>query len=52
MTDRERLEELLELESGLSDWDMEFIESLTRWTGEFTIKQQIKLRELHDEQFE
>ena len=36
---RKMLDELLELESGLSDWEVNFIDSVCNWTGNFTQKQ-------------
>lgn len=42
------LEELLNLESGLSQWEMEFIESLSNWDGVFTGKQAETLTKIYD----
>ena len=37
--DREHLKDLLDLESGLTPWEVEFIDSLDGWRGPFTTKQ-------------
>lgn len=36
---REMLQDLLDLEEGLSDWEVNFIDSLDNWKGKFTPKQ-------------
>ncbi len=45
------LEELLDLDSGLSSWEIEFIESLDEWDGMFTQAQFAKLKEVHERHF-
>lgn len=42
------LEELLNLESSLSSWEMDFIESLNNWDGAFTEKQAETLTKIYD----
>jgi len=42
------LEELLELDSGLTSWEIGFIESLDEWDGHFTEGQYEKLQEVHN----
>ncbi len=36
---RKMLDELSELEEGLNDWQIDFIESVNKWEGNFTQKQ-------------
>lgn len=36
---RGMIKELLDLEDGLSDWEIDFLESVDNWTGNFTQKQ-------------
>ena len=36
---RDMLKELLDLERGLSDWEINFIESVNEWEGNFTQRQ-------------
>jgi len=35
----ERLQELLDVDEGLTQWEVDFIESMSRWEGDFTPKQ-------------
>lgn len=52
MTDRELVEELNEIESGLSDWEVEFIESINDWLdnhGGLTVDQRKKAEQILDE---
>jgi hypothetical protein len=44
---RGMLSELLALESGLSNWEIEFLDSLNEWTGCFTEKQAEKLSTIY-----
>ena len=43
------LGDLLLLKSGLSDFEVGFIESMSRWEGNFTPKQAKKIIEIYDE---
>ncbi|RKY12684.1 MAG: hypothetical protein DRP65_00565 [Planctomycetota bacterium] len=36
---RDMLSDLLDIEEGLSDWEIGFVESLSRWDGDFTERQ-------------
>jgi len=47
---KEQLADLLDLTEGLSNWEVDFIESLSHWTGGFTPKQRQVLAKIHDEQ--
>ena len=40
------LSELLELEEGLSNWEVDFLESLSLWKGDFTFPQADKLEKI------
>ena len=42
---RWKLEELLNIDSGIDEWDLDFIESLSHWDGMFTVKQADKIIE-------
>ena len=44
----ELLDELLDLDHGLSNWEMEFIQNLSEWDGCFTEPQVDTLRKLHE----
>ena len=43
----ELLSELLELDEGLSSWEIGFITTLDEWDGHFSILQYEALREVH-----
>jgi hypothetical protein len=43
----EVLAELLAADEGLSEWQLEFIESLSKWNGLFTVKQGLKIDEVY-----
>ena len=43
---RSMLEELLELDEGLSSFEMEFIDSLSYWDGDFTENQVKTLKKI------
>ena len=43
------LDELLDLEEGLSDWEIDFIEKLSNWDGNFTTGQSKMLKSLYKE---
>ncbi len=45
---RDMLRELTQVESGLSEWEVEFIESLCKWDGTFTPKQADKIEAIYD----
>jgi hypothetical protein len=36
---KDHLRDLLELEDGLTDWEVNFIDDMSRWEGDFTEKQ-------------
>jgi len=44
---RELLEEVCDVESGLTVWEVDFIESLCEWEGFFTDPQAAALRKIH-----
>ena len=44
---RNILQECLEVESGLSDWEVDFLDSLNNWRGSFSEKQQITLEKIY-----
>ncbi len=43
---RQMLQELLEVESGLTEKEIEFLDSLTNWEGRFTDKQEAWLKRI------
>ena len=45
---REILDELLEVGEGLTDWEVEFIENLSKWEACFTEKQARTLRSIYE----
>lgn len=45
---KEMLEELLDIEEGLTEWEVDFLESLANWEGSFTVKQVGKLEKMHE----
>lgn len=45
---RDMLEELLDLEDGLSGWEVEFIENLFHWDGTFTPRQALKIESIYE----
>lgn len=47
----ELLQEMLDLDSGLTSWEIEFIESLDDWEGMFTEAQYEKLKEVHERHY-
>jgi len=49
MTDlRAKLQELLDLEDGLTEWEIEFLDFCHNWSGCFTTKMAKRLEEIHD----
>ncbi|HIJ67257.1 MAG TPA: hypothetical protein HPP51_03110 [Planctomycetes bacterium] len=48
---RKMLNELLELDEGLSSWECDFIESLSKWDSDFTDAQAGKLLEVWTKHF-
>jgi len=44
---RDILNELLELDVGLSDFEVDFIESLSHWEGCFTRKQAVTIEKIY-----
>jgi len=45
---REKVLELLDVESGLTNWEIDFIDSLQNWSGCFTVGQAKRLEKIHD----
>jgi hypothetical protein len=45
---RDMIDELCNLESGLTDWELNFIEDLCNWDGRFTTKQADALERIYD----
>ena len=45
------LKDLLELESGLTDWEADFIENLSHWEGDFTDRQAAALEKTWNKHF-
>jgi len=45
---RDMLQELLNLDDGLSSWECDFVESLSHWDGAFTESQAATLEKLYD----
>lgn len=45
---REKLQELLDLSEGLWDGELDFIESLADWEGNFTLKQANWLNKIYE----
>jgi len=48
---RDILQELLDVETGLTSWEVEFIESLHEWDGAFTKKQAATLEKIYERRF-
>jgi len=48
---RDLLQELLDLEDGLRDWEVEFIDSLSNWKSTFTKKQAETLEKIYERIF-
>ncbi len=42
------LDALLEIKSGLTDWEADFVEDCAGWVGEFTDRQIDKILEIYD----
>jgi hypothetical protein len=47
----EMLDELLDCDEGLSEWEINFLDSLSRWSGFFTEKQREKLTTIYQRMF-
>ena len=45
--DENHLKDLLDLEDGLTDWEMEFVDSLSTWDGPFTEKQRATMYKIY-----
>lgn len=45
---RKMLDELLEVEEGLSPWEINFLDSLNGWASDFTPKQAATLEKIWD----
>ena len=48
---RGMLDELLDVESGLSNWDCDFLDTLYEWDGAFTEPQAETLQKIYDKVF-
>jgi hypothetical protein len=48
---KDLLSELLDVEEGLTSWQVDFIESLSNWDGRFTVGQAEKLQQVHRDIF-
>ena len=44
---RDMVDALCDVEDGLSDWAVEFIDSMSKWDGEYTERQVAKIEELY-----
>lgn len=52
LTDQELVEELCEIDHGLSDWEVGFVDSLSRWLDEndsLTDRQREKAEQIYEE---
>jgi len=47
-TYRDMLDSLLDLDCGLTQWEVDFLESLSEWEGDFTEKQAETLQRIYD----
>lgn len=47
---RDHFNDLLALDSGLTDWEVNFIESLANWEGDFTEKQIAMIYKIYERQ--
>lgn len=47
----EMLDELLDIDSGLSPWEVSFLDDLSRWNGPFTEKQIETIEKIHQRMF-
>ena len=47
----ELLQEMLDLDHGLTNWEINFIQSLDEWKGHFTYGQFVRLKEVHAKHF-
>lgn len=45
---RSEVSDLLNVEGGLSDWEVKFIESVAKWRGDFTEKQVVTIHKVWD----
>ena len=48
---REFLAELLEIDEGLTSWEVDFIESLSNWENDFTPKQIATINKIYDRMY-
>ncbi len=46
--EREMLDDLLDQDSGLTAWEIDFLESLDQWDGDLTLNQSEKLKDIYD----
>lgn len=46
---RKMLKELLDLDEGLSEWEIEFLDKLNNWSGNFTVPQAERLEKIAEE---
>lgn len=45
---RDHLKDLLALDHGLTDWEVEFIENVNQWSGPLTVKQMACIMKIWD----
>ncbi len=45
---KEHLDELLELEDGLTPWEVDFIDSVSKWEDDLTPKQMARIYKIYD----
>jgi hypothetical protein len=46
---RNKLDELLGIDEGLTPWEVEFIDNLSHWEGDFTPEQARKLNQIYED---
>mgnify|MGYP001448985722 CR=1 FL=1 len=45
---REFLAELLEIDEGMTPWEVDFIENTSHWAGDFSLKQITTINRIYD----
>lgn len=45
---REMVSELCEVEEGLSNWEVDFVDSVSEWSGDYTEKQSATIVKLYE----
>ena len=46
---REKMNELFQLEDGLTDWQIGFLDNVVDWEGCFTVRQAERIEKIHEE---